>query len=54
MAAVIAKRKIEAISVDLKETCSAESAEEWLKEKNLKSKGKNGSERRSKSPVQGS
>ena len=34
MAAVIAKRKIEAISVDMKKTFSAESAEKWLKEKN--------------------
>ena len=34
MAAAIAKKKIEAISVDMKETFSAESAEEWLKEKN--------------------
>ena len=36
MAAAIAKRKIEAISVDMKKTFSAESAEEWLKEKNKK------------------
>jgi hypothetical protein len=36
MVAVIAKRKIEAISVDMKKTFSAESAEEWLKEKNKK------------------
>jgi len=54
MAAAIAKRKIEAISVDMKKTFSAESAEKWLKEKNKKSKGKNGSQRRSKSPVEGS
>ena len=36
MAAAIAKKKIEAISVDMKKTFSAESAEKWLKEKNKK------------------
>jgi len=38
----------------MKKTVSAESAEEWLKEKNKKSKGKNGSKGRSKCPVQDS